>query len=167
MSIATVRSRTNNHRNSQNTTGLGLRIRVWAKRDALDRELAAGAPASLSPELALHASQLVSDRRRRQLAGTFRRAIRDAHQPALSRSRFSIVRRRAVIDAEGSIDALIGRLTDAAPVAVEGMARLERLITDGISSPLYNAAEPGTLRREIMVATEALDPERTELPLAA
>jgi hypothetical protein len=38
------------------------------------------------------------------------------------------------------------------------MAMLDRLTTDGVSSPLYVAAEPGTLRRQLIVATEAMDP---------
>jgi hypothetical protein len=48
------------------------------------------------------------------------------------------------------------------------MARLDRLMTDGISSPLYAAAETGTLRRQITIATEAMDPEqRQQFPVAA
>jgi hypothetical protein len=71
-----------------------------------------------------------------------------------------------VVEAHEAIAALIERLGDNKPVAVQGMAMLEELLTDGPSSPLYNAAEPGTLRRRLLVALEALDPELAELPSA-
>ena len=161
--------RDHRHRHHATSSGrpLSLRLRVAVKRDALNRELAAGAPPARSPELALRACQLVSDRERQKLAGAWRRALRDARHPATTRSTVSLVRRDAVIDAEGAIDGLIARLADADPIAAAGMAFVQRLITDGVSSPLYNAAEPGTLRRQVMVATEALDPEVTELSVAA
>jgi hypothetical protein len=135
-------------------------------RDALNRELAAGATAAQSPELEMRAAQLVSGRERRRLAGSLRRAIRDARRPATLFDA-SLLRRGAVIDAEGAIDAAIARLTDAEPVAAEGMAMFERLFTDGGSSPFYNLAEPGTLRRQVMAAIDALDAERGELLAAA
>ena len=78
--------------------------------------------------------------------------------------RATIIDRRAVVEAEEAVNALIARLSDNKPVAVRGMAMLELLLTDGASSPLYNAAEPGTLRRQIVVATETMDPEFAELP---
>jgi hypothetical protein len=157
----------------ETTTGLtrtlALRIKVAVKGDALLRELAAGAPPALSPELALRASKLVNDRLRRHLARALRRAIRDAHQPVTTRSRISIVDREAVIDAEVAIEALIARLSSRQRVATHGVAMVERLITDGVASPLYNRARPGTLRRQVLAATIALElePERDEFPLAA
>ena len=164
-------TRTRDHRHVRHTTPperpVALRLRVAVKRDALNRKLAAGARPAQSPELALRASQLVSDRERRKLASAWRRALRDAGRPATSRSTMSLVRRDAVIDAAGAIDQLIARLTNADPIAAAGMAQVEQLITDGTSSPLYNATEPGALRRQVKVATEALDPEPTELPVAA
>ena len=47
---------------------INTRMRVSAKRDALTRSLAAGTDPSSSPELALRAIQLTSDRRRRELS---------------------------------------------------------------------------------------------------
>ncbi len=160
-------TRIREHRHPRRATApVALRLKVGVRRDALNRQLVAGARPSQSPELALRASQLVSDRERHRVAGAWRRAVRDAHRPATSRSTASIVHRGAVIDAEDAIDGLIDRLSDAEPIAAEGMALVEQLITDGISSPLYNAAERGTLRRQVKVATEALDPELIELPVA-
>jgi hypothetical protein len=146
---------------------LPVRLRVALKRGTLTRELEAGAPPGFSPELALCASQLMSDRRRRQLARTWRRTLHEVHHPAITRSHVSIIRRGAVIEAEEAINALIARLSGPEPVAVRGMAMLERLMTDGASSPLFSPAEPGTLRRQILLTTEALDREPVELPLAA
>jgi hypothetical protein len=144
-----------------------LRIKVAWQRAALTGELAAGAPVGFSPEMALRASQLVSERRRRQLARAWRRTTREAHEPAMSRTHVSIIRRGAVIEAEDAIEALVARLNDREAVTVQGMAMLERLMTDGTSSPLFNPAEPGALRRQILVATEALDPTLAEPPLVA
>jgi len=172
MTTTTISSKLHRHDRSQNGRSFGgsaaLHARVAMKRDALTRELAAGAPPELSPELGLRASQLVSPRARRQVARTWRGTLKEAHQPPLARAYFSIIRRRAVINAEEAINALIARLTSGRPVAPEGMARLYRLMTDGMESPLYAPAEPGTLRRQIILATQAMDPERPEeLALAA
>jgi len=43
----------------------------------------------------------------------------------------------------------------------------ERLVTDGRTSPLYNWAEPGALRRLVLVATAELDAQPFDLPIAA
>jgi hypothetical protein len=149
--------------------GLTLRVRVAVKRDALLRELAAGAPPGLSPELALRASRLVKDRHRHQLARSLCRAIREAHEPPMTRSSMTIVDRRAVIDAEVALDALITRISSDRPVAAQGMAMVEWLITDGVDSPLYNDARPGTLSRHVSAARIALEPEPEsgEFPVAA
>ncbi|HUA03928.1 MAG TPA: hypothetical protein VMB27_08500 [Solirubrobacteraceae bacterium] len=144
-----------------------LRMRVAMKRDALTRELAAGAPPELSPELGLRAAQLVSPRARRQVARTWRGTVKEAHLPPLTRAYFSIIRRGAVINAEDAIDALIARLNSGRPVAAQGMASLHRLMTDGMESPLYTPAEPDKLRRQIALATEALEPEQPEQLLIA
>jgi hypothetical protein len=146
---------------------LPLRIRVGINRDALARELATGAPAAASRELALRAAQLSSSRHRRRLAGTWRQTVKEARQPAAHFAYAPIIRRRAVIDADDAINALIARLRDSEPVAVQGMAMLDRLTTDAASSPLYVPAEPGALRRQLIVATEAMERAPVELPLAA
>ncbi len=171
MSTTAIRARIVHRGKPHDATGVRravrLHLKVAVKRDALNAELAAGAPAALSPELALRASQLTSERCRRELARTWRRTVREAHRPGIGRQATSIIRRGAVIDAEPAIESLVARLSDGAPVAVQGMAMLERLLSDGASIPLYNATEPGTLRRRVRVATEALDPELTKLPVAA
>jgi len=146
---------------------IALRIRVTVKRDALTRELAAGAPTGLSPELGRRAAQLVSPRQRRQFARTWRATIKEVHKPPMTRGYYSLIRRGAVIAAEDAIDALIVRLNSSQPVAAQGMAMLYRVMTDGLESPLYAPAEREALRRQIIAATEAMDVARPELPLAA
>jgi hypothetical protein len=141
---------------------IALAIRVALRRHALTRDLAAGAPPALSPELTARAAQLVTPHHRRQAARAWRRTLREARQLRIGRRYFSIIRRSAVIDAEDAIDALISRLNDTRPVAGQGMAILDRLITDGADSPLYCAAQDGSLRRQIRVAIEAMSPENAQ-----
>jgi hypothetical protein len=146
---------------------LAVRMRVAIRREALTRALAGGTDPSSSPELATRAAQLTSDRSRKQLARSLRRALTEAYSPALTRTRISIINRRAVLDAEEAVTALISRLRSPEPVSADGMAMTEQMLTNGDSSPLYNRAEPGTLRRHVLVATAALDPTADEMPLAA
>ena len=94
-----------------------LRILVAAKRSALIRELAEGADPGASSELTLLASQLTSDRSRKRLAGTWRRTIAEAHQPARTRARVVIIRRGAVLEAQDVLRAMIERLTGPQPVS--------------------------------------------------
>ncbi len=174
MPTIAVRPSVGDHDDPRETTtglwrALALQVKVAISGYALLRELARGAPTGLSPELALRASKLVNARHRRHLAGALRRATREAHQPATSRTSISIVNRLAVIDAEAEIRALIDRLSSRRPVTAEGVAMVELLITDGVESPLYTDASPGTLRRQVSAATIALEiePDREEFSLAA
>ena len=171
MTTTTISSKLHRDDRPQNPRSIGgsaaLRMRVAMKRDALTRELAAGAPPELSPELGLRAAQLVSPRARRGAARTWRSTLAEAHQLPLTRAYFSIIRRGAVIHAEDAIEALIARLNSGRPVAAQGMASLYGLMTDGMESPLYAPAEPGTLRRQIVSASEAMDPEQPEELLIA
>ena len=139
---------------------LSLRMKVSLQRHALTQDLAAGAPPTASAELTLRAAQLISVRRRRQLARSLRRLLKEARSVQLIRS--TIIHRHGVVQAEEAINALIARLDDNQPVAVQGMAMLEQLLSDGASSPLYIAAKLGALRRQVEVVTEAMDPEFAE-----
>jgi hypothetical protein len=139
---------------------LSLRMKVSLQRHALTQDLAAGAPPTASAELTLRAAQLISVRRRRQLARSLRRLLNEARSIPLIRS--TIIHRHGVVQAEDAINALIARLDENQPVAVQGMAMLEQLLSDGASSPLYNAARLGALRRQVEVITEAMDPEFAE-----
>jgi hypothetical protein len=140
---------------------------VAMKREALTRELAEGADPTSSPERALRASQLISGRRRRQLVRTLRRTVSEARRPPMTRAPMVIIRRGAVLEAQDAINTMIARLRAPDPVAAKGMAIAERIVSDGASSPLYTGAEPGALRRQVLVATAELEPESDELPIAA
>ena len=135
-----------------------VRARVGIQRGELTRALAEGADPSSRPELALRAAQLTGKRSRRTLAGTLRRSIAEAHQPAMTRARVVIIRRGEVLDAELAITAMIKRLESPEPVRPEGMALTERLLTNADHSPLYNPAEPGTLRQLVLAATAVMGP---------
>ncbi len=147
-----------------------LRIRTAAQRSGLTRALAEGADPTMRPELALRAAQLTSRRSRDILARTLRRTVAEAYRPAMTRSRVVIIRRDAVLEAEGEIVAMIARLAGSGPLRAKGVAMVERMITNDDASPLYNPGEPGALRRLIGVATAAMEPgaaQSHEFPIAA
>jgi len=124
---------------------------------------------SADDELALRARQLTSDRSRKALARSLRRTIAEAHPPASTRARVSIIDRGAVLDAEAAIAGMIEPLLSPLPVQAEGVAMLERMLANVDRSPLYNRSERA-LRQMIRDATAALDrwPSRLhEFPLAA
>jgi len=134
-----------------------LRLGARVHRTKLTRSLADGVDPGCSDELALRARQLISDRNRKMLARSLRRTIADAHLPASTRARVSIIDRRGVLYAEAAIAQMIERLCRPWPVQPKGMAMLERIMTNADGSPLYNRSEPGALRRMIRDATAALD----------
>jgi hypothetical protein len=127
-------------------------------RRSLTRALSEGASPTVSPALTLRSEQLTSERRRRTLARTLRRAVYEALHPMPRRIAFGLARRGALIDAQDAIDILVKRLRSPEPVAAEGVALVERMVSDGTWSPLYNTAPTGALRRLVVVATAALEP---------
>ncbi|HTX07188.1 MAG TPA: hypothetical protein VME22_01180 [Solirubrobacteraceae bacterium] len=148
-------------------SSITLRIRVATHRGALTEQLAEGADPTSSPELTLRASQLTSDRRRRQLARSLRRTVNEVRNPAPTRALVSIVNRYAVFEANDAIQATIGRLASPDPVAVKGMAMLERILTDGVSSPLYGRFEPDAFRSQLLLAKSDLDLAQADFSIAA
>jgi hypothetical protein len=147
-----------------------VRMRVATRRDRLNRELAENADPGSSPELALRASQLTSDRRRKQLVRSLRRVVSEAHSPRLTRPPVVMINRAAVRDSEDAIEAMVTRLNSIEPVRAQGMAIAERMLTNGGGSPLYLYGQPGALRRLVLGATAAMDSSAVathEWPLAA
>ena len=149
------------------SASIKLRLTVAARRDALTQMLAEGTNPTSSPELALRASQLTGDRRRSDMVRTWRRILNEARRPSVTRALGSIVNRRAVLEAQDAIEAMIARLGSPEAIEVKGMAMAERIVTDGLASPLYDHAEPGSLRRLVLLATAQLDGHPSELPIAA
>jgi hypothetical protein len=142
------------------SSSLAVRAHVAAHHRSLTRELSDGADPASSPELSLRAEQLTSDRQRRSLARSLRRTVHEARHPAPRRFAFALTRRAAVIDAEDAIDILVKRLRSPEPVAPEGTALVQRMLSDGAWSPLYSTAPGGALRRLVVLATAALEPAR-------
>ena len=63
--------------------------------------------------LRLRAAQLVKARHRRQATGAWRRAIKDAYEPPMTRAYFSFIRRSAVPIALAATVALLGARSSA------------------------------------------------------
>jgi hypothetical protein len=143
------------------THAMGPRIHTARHRGALTRMLAEGVDPADRPELALRATQLTSYRNRTTLARTQRRIIAEAHRPPMTRSNVVLIRRGPVLDAEDLLRAVAARLDSPAPVRPQGMAQLERLVTNADHSPLYNSSEPGTLRQQLAAALNAMESPRS------
>ena len=95
----------------------------------------------------------------RQLARTLRGVLLEAREPMPTRARVVIIRRDAVLEAEDAIVEVIHRLASPRPVRAQGMAAVERILTEAEQSPLYNRCEPGKLRRHVLVALSELEPD--------
>ena len=137
---------------------LRVRLRVLVGRAALDHALARGANPAASAELALRAARLVDARNRRGLARCVRSAIWEA-EAGVSALRMSArpVRRGEVLDCRDLLLSLVERLESPGPIEAEGVAIVERMLSD-LASPLFGWAEPGTVRRLARLAAEAMDP---------
>jgi hypothetical protein len=117
-------------------SSLGVRTRVLLHRGRLDAQLARGAAADESPELALRARQLTSEHNRRELAETIERLVRVAHGTAARRSSSPPLARRDVCACSRQLMDLARLLRARPEVSASGVALIERLITDG-TGPLY------------------------------
>jgi hypothetical protein len=141
-------------------------IRSWAygviHRRELTRALAQGADPQSSPALARRAAQLVTTRNRRGLARSLRRVVADAHDPQVGRARTIIIRRGPVLEAESLISAVAARLAGPETIRAQGIAQVERILTNAEISPLYNRSEPGALRGVLAAALAAMDGEPTQ-----
>jgi hypothetical protein len=146
------------YRTGHPAPSLVLRTHVAAHRRSLTYALSEGANPTSSPALTLRANQLTSDRSRRTLARSLRRTVHEALHPVPRRVAFGIVRRGAVIDSADAIDVLVKRLHSPEPIAAEGAALIQRMLSDGAWSPLYSATPGGTMRRLVVLATAALEP---------
>lgn len=132
------------------------RGRVFLRRGALARRLAAGASPSDSPELARRAEQLCSARNRRALARGLERVIDAAEERPHPYSSAVPLRRAAILDAREGMLELAAELRDTnQDVNVRGIALVERMLTDG-GSPLYMQNDEESLGGAISHARAAL-----------
>jgi hypothetical protein len=115
---------------------------------ALDRALARGADPASSPTLALRARRLTGRGNRERLAASLRDVITAAGQPpAMPSSRIPPSRPEAPA-ARGQLRTIEWLLESDAPMYVQGLARLELLLTDG-GGPLYSPDYPAALSDEL------------------
>jgi hypothetical protein len=118
---------------------LGLRLRVRVTRARLDRQLAAGHPCESTAALALRSSQLLDARARQVVAGDLRGVVEFVDRAASGRLISAVVIERAAVRAgREAILGLAERLEGTGPVTPRGMALVRMLLTDGVSSPLFN-----------------------------
>jgi hypothetical protein len=135
---------------------IGLRLRVWRKREVLDAALADGAEPTQSPELTLRAQQLVEPRKRAELATSIHALIDIAdRQPNPLQATF---RPSQVQANRSSLLELAERLRGQGPHALRGLAMTARLIEDG-RGPLYPGNGPRRLARAVRDAIWGLDPD--------
>ena len=135
--------------------GLAVRIRTWFRRNRLDEELARGLDPATSAELSLRAAQLGSPAERSRLANALVETLGDARrgEPVSLMARPA---RASVRDCADDLLALVVRLRDDQPIAIQGAAMTARLLSDG-ASPLYRNGGQD-LRHALDAARLALDP---------
>jgi len=92
---------------SRGRTNALRRRRRAARHSKLTRALAEGVDPSANDELALRGRQLTSARNRKMLARSLCRTIADAHLPASTRVRVSIIDRRGL--SSSTVTALLER----------------------------------------------------------
>jgi hypothetical protein len=132
-----------------------LTTRAWARlRHAqLDREIAAGADLATSPLLAARAAQLVSPRRRAQIAQGIEHAAHVAEEP---QSLFHTVpRREAIRDNRDQLIELARLLRADGGAYARGIALLELVLTDG-TGPAYTERGGAALGRQLRLARDSL-----------
>jgi hypothetical protein len=130
---------------------------LWRSRRLADRLLYNHPRSPLVSPLALwRAAELTSERNRRSLARSVRALVREAEGAVLPSA--VPLNRRAARENLKLLRRLEARLTDPSrPVSAHGVLVVERLLTDGISSPLYCRERAPELPRAIGKALTALE----------
>jgi hypothetical protein len=140
---------------------LRVATRLWARlrRFSFDRALAEGADPCGSPALAYRAAQLTADRNREMLAASIERVLETARRPALGLTSAIAPHRDAVAAASRLLIEVESILRSKTPVYSQGVAMLERLLTDSASS-LYAPDREGALNQELKAIVGALEGRR-------
>jgi hypothetical protein len=113
-----------------------LAARLFAAR--YDRDVDAGTSPEPGSALAAHIERLSAPRARDELAHALRLVLRDATEDPDALGPRVPVRRDAVRQAAGIVQAILRRLEESQRVRVRGMARLRMLLADG-RGPLYRS----------------------------
>jgi len=136
-----------------------LALAVAATRDELDAALARGADPRGRPRLAFRAAQLERPRHRRGLARALRRAVAEATSPRPPARSAAVPIVTSQVRAEArDLLALAQRLDCPWPADARGIAIAQRLVTDAVSSPLYECREPYALARIARLAHSHMGP---------
>lgn len=139
--------------------GVSARLIARLRSRQLDEALARGTPPETATPLALRARWLTTLSRRRAIAHSLRRLIRDTCRGGPpSRARIS-PRRARVIAAADELTRLADALATPGPVPARGVAQAFLLLTDG-TGPLYDANDTANLRARAAIATSNLRLER-------
>jgi hypothetical protein len=141
-------------RNSTRSDALGTRVRAWCHQFQLDRDLAAGAQPSRSPDLQARADQLTSMHFRRELIAQLDGALAKADRPPHWHSASLPVQTEQVRAAEPSLRALRHALQSAS-VCVQGAALAACLLNDP-NGPLYRPRAGSSIADLANAATAAL-----------
>jgi hypothetical protein len=148
---------------------LALRIRTRRGRNRLDDELARGADATASPELALRAAQLHSRTERSRLADALVGTLGAARGPNLGAYRMKTRRQHAAIrESADELLALVLRLREDRPIDIRGAAQTARLLNHA-ASPLHRDSghDLKDALRAARVALDATGPATQDPAIAA
>lgn len=115
-----------------------IRARLTARLRSghLDAMLAVGAPTPAGSAIAARAARLTSVSEREAIARVLRRCVREAATDTILWSSRIPLHRKNIAAAQATIDAVTLRLHAPLPVDARGMARLNRVINDGLG-PMY------------------------------
>ncbi|WP_082957648.1 hypothetical protein [Mycobacterium sp. E802] len=133
-----------------------LRARLTARVRAprLDALLAVGAPTPPGSAIALRAARLTSASEREAMARVLRRCVREATSDSIFLSSRIPLHRKNIAAAQPIIETITLRLHSPSAVEAREMARLSRLIHDGLG-PMY-AFGHGDLAGRLGAALAAL-----------
>jgi hypothetical protein len=132
---------------------------------SLDRQLAAGREPEDGRLLAARAQDIVTLRRREELARYWERVLGAAARPAPALRNAAPLRRGPVLAAEPAITELASLLRAPLPVSARGVAVARLLLTDA-GGPLYWSAAPESLHVALRAAITQLFPGGMNQPPA-
>ena len=137
---------------------LRVRISVYLRRSRIDRRIAEGSPCGLSQALTLRAHQLVDPHNRLRVARGLRGVVAYVDRVAKPGVLVSavVIDRAAVAGDREAILGLAERLERRAPVSPRGVVLAHVLLTDGTSSPLFNACCGRSVGQAVWEVADAL-----------
>jgi hypothetical protein len=143
---------------------LRQRVKLYASRARLDRQIAAGHPFDADADLALRAWQLVASRSQHRLARNLRTILRYVERTPSRRTISAVmIEPRAVRMGRSAIIDLAEQLERAAAVNPRGIVLAKALLTDGLS-PLFDAHSELTVTEAVREVHRALEEPPTVTP---